>query len=369
MKKLRVGIMGCGSISRKYLRAATPFPHLQWVACADLDRTQAETLAAEFAIPRVCDTARLPSLEEVEAVLNLTVPSAHAEVSLAALRAGKHVYSEKPLAIRRRDAREILGLAKDKRLRVGCAPDTFLGAGIQTCRKLLDEGAIGKPLAACAFMMSRGVESWHPNPDFFYKKGGGPLFDMGPYYLTAMVALLGPVCRVTGMASTGIAERLITSLPRAGQKVVVETPTHVAACLEFVSGVLATLVTSFEVSAHQCPRLEIYGEEGTLEVPDPNTFGGPVRLWQRREGCWKEAPLEFPYRTESRGLGLAEMALAIEEEREHRASGTLAFHILDIMHSILDAAEDGRHIELRSSAHRPAPMPNQPLFPPGEALA
>jgi predicted dehydrogenase len=250
----------------------------------------------------------------------------------------------------------MLDLAASRGLRVGGAPDTFLGAGLQTCRKLIDDGWIGTPVAATAFMLGRGPENWHPNPAFFYQPGAGPMFDMGPYYLTALVALLGPVRRVTGAARISFEERVVTAGQNYGMHIPVTTPTHVAGVMEFAAGPVATLVTSFDVWGANVPRIEIYGSEGSLSVPDPNTFGGPVRV-HRYDGEWGEVPLTHGFAENSRGLGVADMATAMRSGRPHRASGELAYHVLDLMHAFHDAAREGRHIELASTAARPAPFP------------
>lgn len=353
---LAVGIIGCGNISEIYARAGQRFEDIEIVACADLDMGRARALAEKFGIPRSLEVEELICDPEIPVVLNLTVPAAHATVALGAVKRGKHVYGEKPLAIKRRAAREFLGLAREKKLRIGCAPDTFLGAGYQTARKLIDDGAIGEPIGATAFMMSRGPEGWHPNPDFFYKKGGGPLFDMGPYYLTVLTALLGPVRRVSSATRISFPERVVGSGSLAGLKIPVETPTHVAAVLEFDAGAIATVNMSFDVVAHKHPPVEIYGSEGTLVLPDPNTFGGPIHLRRVGDSDWTEIPLAFGYADNSRGLGLADMIAAIREGRDHRANGRLAYHVLDLMHSILDAGESGQQVELASSMTRPAPL-------------
>jgi predicted dehydrogenase len=357
MSKIPVGIIGCGNISKIYAEAGKKFEDLEIVACADIEPSRAEALAAEHGIPRALKVDELLSSPEIGLVINLTVPAAHGEIATRAIKKGKHVYNEKPLTLRRREAREMIGLAREKKVRIGCAPDTFLGAGMQTCRKLIDEGAIGVPVGGAGFMLSRGPESWHPNPEFFYKKGAGPLFDMGPYYLTTFTTLLGPVRRLTGAARVSFQEREIGSQPLAGSKITVDVPTHVTAVMEFDSGPVVTLATSFDVVGSRFRNIEIYGSEGTLVVPDPNTFGGGVLLLKRGETEWREMPLEFGYGENSRGLGVADMINAIRRGREHRANERVAYHVLDLMHSIVDAAESGRHVEMASSMSRPEPLP------------
>jgi predicted dehydrogenase len=353
----RVGLIGCGVISGIYFEAGRTFETLDIVACADLFVARAEAKAAEYNIGKACSVDDLLGDPEVEVVLNLTVPKAHAEIALVALEQGKSVYNEKPLAIERADARRMLDLGRSKNLLVGCAPDTFLGAGLQTCRKLIDDGWIGRPVAATAFMMGRGPERWHPDPDFFYQPGAGPMFDMGPYYLTALTTLLGPVKRVTGSASISFPERTIFSEPKYGQTIKVNTPTHVAGVMDFESGVVGTLITSFDVWASALPRIEIYGSQGSLILPDPNTFGGPVRVRRAGASEWSDVPLTHGYAKNSRGLGLADLCYALRSGRPHRANGELAYHVLDLMHAFHDASRDGKHIKLESTMERPAPLP------------
>lgn len=357
VEPVRVGVIGCGVISGTYLRMAQQLQILQVVACADMVIERAEARAAEFGVARACTVDELLADTEVELVLNLTIPAAHATVSLAALAAEKHVYSEKPLAINRTDGQRIRDVAQARGLVVGCAPDTFLGGGLQTCRKLLDDGWIGVPVAATAFMLNHGPERWHPDPAFFYQHGAGPLFDVGPYYLTALVNFLGPVRRVAGSAKVTFAERTITSEPRYGERIAVETPTHITGVLDFAGGAVGTLITSFDVWASRLPFIEIYGTQGSLSVPDPNKFGGKVRV--RRAGAegWSEEPLTHGYTSDSRGIGLAEMAYALRAGRSPRADGALAYHVLDVMQAIIESSVEGRHIALKSACERPAPLP------------
>ena len=352
-----VGVIGCGNISNIYFETAKRMDILHVAACADLDMARAEAKAAEHGIARALTPEQLLADPDIQIVINLTIPAAHYEVCQAALDAGKHIYVEKPLSLTREQGRALLQTAADKGLRVGGSPDTFLGAGLQTCRKLIDDGAIGQPVAATAFMLSRGVENWHPNPIFYYKPGGGPMFDMGPYYLTALISLLGPIRRVTGSAQMLFPERQITSQPLSGQTIVVETPTHIAGVMDFVSGAVGTIITSFDTWAGNLPPIEIHGSLGSLSVPDPNNFDGVVKLY--RDGEWKEVPLTHGYAENSRGLGVADMAYAIAEGRPHRASGDLTYHVLDAMHGFLDASESGRHYLMESAGVRPEALPEK----------
>lgn len=357
MNSLAVGIIGAGNVSSQYLNAAKFFQAFRVVAVADLELPRAEARAAEFGIEKAPTVEQLLADPEVKLVINLTIPNVHAAVSQQILAAGKSVYSEKPLGTVREDAKPVLDSAEQQNLRVGCAPDTFLGAGLQTSRKLIDDGWIGEPVGATAFMLSRGMEMWHPDPAFFYMPGAGPLFDIGPYYVTALVHLLGPVHKVASTAKTTFPERLVTSQPNFGTKIPVTTPTHISTLLSFESGAVGTLMTSFDVWASELPRIEIYGTEGTLSVPDPNTFGGPVRIKRSDASEWTTLPLTHGYTENSRGLGVADMAQAMTSGRPHRASGALAYHVLDTMQSILEAAEEEKTLTLSSRAERPAPLP------------
>ncbi len=357
MDRTKVGIIGCGNISKIYCESPEKFPNIEIVACADIDLERARARAAAHGIAKAMSVDDLLADPEVQIAVNLTIPAVHAAVSKRILEAGKHVYSEKPLATNREDAAVLLALARSNGLRVGCAPDTFLGAGLQTCRKIIDDGLIGEPVGAAGWMLSRGPEGWHPDPEFFYQPGAGPMFDMGPYYLTTLTSLLGPVRRVTGSARISFPERIIGSAAKLGQKIKVNTATHIAGVMDFAGGAVGTLTTSFDVQATNARWIEIYGSEGTLSVPDPNTFGGPVSLRRGGEKVFTEQPLQFPYPENVRGIGVADMAAAIAADRPHRANGEMAAHVLDLMISFHEASESGRHIELSSSMQRPAAFP------------
>ncbi|HBQ63887.1 MAG TPA: oxidoreductase [Clostridiales bacterium] len=359
MKITKVGIIGCGAISGIYLKNLTGlFRMVEVAAVADLIPERSAAKAAEFNIPRSCTPEELLADPEIEIVVNLTIPKVHAEISLAALNAGKHVYLEKPLAVNRDDGRKVIELARKKGLMVGCAPETFFGGGIQTCRKLIDDGWIGKPIAATAFMMCHGHESWHPDPEFYYKAGGGPMFDMGPYYLTALVNLLGPADSVMGCTRVTFPTRTITSAPKFGTVIDVDVPTHVAGLINYSNGAAGTIITSFDTWGARLPRIEIYGTEGTLSVPDPNSFGGPVSYLNKVKGSeWKEMPMPFGYTQNTRGIGVADMARAAASGRAHRAHGDMAFHVLDIMQGFHDSSDTGKLWKLESTCQRPAPMP------------
>lgn len=357
MAKLKAGIIGTGNISGIYLENGSKFDAMEVVACADLDADRARAKAEQHGI-RGCTVEELLADDSVEMIINLTIPQAHAPVNLQALEAGKHVYVEKPFAVTREEAAEVLALAARKGLRVGSAPDTFLGGGLQTCIKLTEDGWIGTPIGATAFMVGGGHESWHPAPEFYYQKGGGPMFDMGPYYLTALVAMLGPMTRVTGSARISYPERVIVSQPKQGQIIKVEVPTHIAGVIDFASGAIGTLLTSFDVKGGSVlPRIEVYGSGGTLLVPDPNNFGGEIRVWRAGAKEWSSIPLTHGYTENARGVGAADMAKAIMTGRAHRASGELAYHVLEAMHGFHDASEQGRHYSLNSTCARPAPLP------------
>jgi predicted dehydrogenase len=366
MKKLQIGVAGIGKISEIYLQNLTGRFSRQVTVSAvtDIMRERAEQAAAAYGVRAAGGIDELIGAPDVDIILNLTRPQDHYGIALQAVQAGKHVYNEKPLCVTREQGAELLEAAGKRNVRVGGAPDTFLGAGLQTCRKLIDDGWIGKPIAANAVVMGHGPENRHPSPEFFYKTGGGPMFDMGPYYLTALVSLLGPVSRLSGSAGKGFERRTITSEPLYGTVIDVETPTHISGTLEFASGVIASITTSFDVWSHGMPPLEIYGTEGTLQAPDPNTFGGPVRVRRFRAETWSEIPLINDFSTNSRGLGITDMAAAIAAGRPHRASEELAYHVLEIMHGIHDAAASGTYYRLKSGCRRPAALPGNEFAEP-----
>jgi predicted dehydrogenase len=355
---VRIGVVGCGAISGAYLGMAKNFSVVEIAAVADLDPDRARAKAREFGVPRAVSVDDLLRDPSIELVLNLTVPKAHASVALAALEAGKHTYAEKPLGIDRDEGQRVIDLAKARGLRVGCAPDTFMGAGIQTARRLIEQGAIGRPVAFTAFMMGRGHESWHPSPEFYYEVGGGPMFDMGPYYLTALLQMLGPVRRVTGSATIAIPERVITSQPKHGQRITVHTPDHVCGTVEFESGASGVIVQTFATMHPQHDGrqpITIYGTDGTLKVPDPNTFDGPVSIAGAGDKTFSDVPP--PFKTGyGRSVGLADMAHAIRSGRPMRASGEQAMAVLDLMAGFLDSARTGRAYVPTVPYDKPAAM-------------
>jgi predicted dehydrogenase len=353
-----IAIIGCGNIAEKaYLPYLAGRQDVRVVALGDLDPVRAEAMAAKFLLPFGGTVDAAINRPGVGLVVNLTVPKAHGSVDLLAIQAGRHVYSEKPLTLDRHEAGIVLNAASLAGVRVGCAPDTVLGGGHQTCRMLIDHGAIGTVVAGTAVMMCPGHESWHPSPEFYYEAGGGPLFDMGPYYLHALIAMLGPVRRVSGSARVTHAERIITSQPKAGTRIPVEVPTHVAAVLDFASGAVVTLVTSFDVITHRCPIIELYGTAGTISVPDPNGFGGEVRICRQRRGDWETVGLSHANTGNCRGLGVVDMAAAISRGRDHRANERIAFHAIDVMQAIHESSRDGHHVMVSSTCERPIPMP------------
>jgi len=352
----QIGIIGCGNISKAYFTACNRFPFLHVKACADLVLAAAEAKAKEYNCEAVSIDALLAD-PEITLVINLTIPAAHAAIDLRIIAAGKHVYSEKPFSLDRTEGEAVVSAAKAKGVRAGCAPDTCLGAAIQTARALLDQNAIGRVLGFSANMIGGGHESWHPSPEFYYQRGGGPLFDMGPYYLHALITLLGPVVRVTGVTRVSSPTRTITSRPKRGAVIQVEIPTHLVSILEFASGPVGTLTTSFDVpNGHTLPHLELWGTQGSLQVPDPNGTGGPVRIRRAGDKDWVERNHTHPYREGSRGVGVADLIDALKTGRPHRANDAIALHAVDIMQAIHEASDRGQAITLTSTCERPLPM-------------
>jgi len=356
MRKVGIGVIGCGVISKAYLKATQRFPILDLKAVADMRSEAAEARGAEFGVPGM-RVDQMLKRDDIEIVVNLTVPLAHTDVSLAVLNAGKHVHSEKPLGVNLVEAAKVMDLAAQKNLRVGCAPDTFLGGGHQTARKLIDDGVIGTPVAGSAFFMCPGHELWHPAPGFYYLRGGGPMLDMGPYYITDLVQLLGPVASVMGSTARPKSERLVTSQPMKGTLIPVEVATHVAGTLEFESGAVVSIAMSFDVPKHRHLPIEIYGDKGAMLVPDPNKFGGEVQV-AKAGGEWEPMPLSHGHvEGNFRSIGVADMATAIVANRPHRASGALAFHVLEVMEAFLTSADEGRRVKIQNRVDRPAMLP------------
>ncbi len=367
-EKLGIGIIGCGNISTAYFKLAPLFRGLEVRACADLSAAAAEARAAEFGV-RAESVPSMLEAADVDIVINLTIPAAHFNVTKAALEAGKHVYSEKPFVLRIEEGLELRTLANDRGLSVGSAPDTFLGGAHQQARKLIDEGALGRITAGTAFVQSHGMESWHPNPDFFFLPGGGPMLDLGPYYIADLINLIGPIRRVAAMTGAATSTRTLTAEgPRKGQTVPVETPTTVQALLEFTSGAQVMIGTSWDVWAHRHTQpIELYGTEGALFVPDPNWFGGTLEI-AGRDGVVREVePWSHPFGVPNdfrpdgafanyRTAGLADMAVAILEGREARCGLDRALHAIDVMSAILRSGETGEFVTLGTTCSRPEPL-------------
>jgi predicted dehydrogenase len=355
MQPLGIGIIGCGTISGAYLTALRGFPELATRAVADLDEARAETRAAEFGT-RAVSVAALLADPSIDLIVNLTVPKAHAEVGMRVLAAGKHLYAEKPLALTFEEGRRLVAEAEERGLSIGSAPDTFLGGAHQTCRALVDEGSIGRPVGGTAYFMCPGHERWHPNPAFYYEEGGGPMLDMGPYYITQLVNLLGPVAEVAGFASRLRKARTVLSDPLRGSGMPVEVDTHVMGLLAFESGAVVQIGMSFDVEDHRHSPLEIYGTDGVLLNPDPNLFGGRVE-WRTAGGDWTDVPVTRPWADGNfRSLGVADLARSIAAGEPHRASGTLALHVLEVMLALHRASDERRVLRLSTSTERPAPL-------------
>ena len=360
---VNIAMIGVGSISGIYLQnISTVFQEINLIGVCDLVRERAENAKAKWNVPKIYDTMYDAFADpDVDIILNLTRPYEHYGVTKAALEAGKHVYSEKPLAADWDEGRELVALAEKKGLMLGGAPDTFMGAGIQTCRKLIDEGAIGKPIGSAAFMICRGHETWHPDPEFYYKRGGGPMMDMGPYYLTALINLMGGVKAVSGVTKTSFPTRLITSEPHNGEIVTVDVPTYVTGTLLYDSGAVGTIFTTFDVYYPYQARLEIYGEDGTLFVPDPNGFGGPIKLFKKGDKEPVDMPLQFDYCENSRALGLADMAKALETGRFCRTDYHQTAHVLEILTSFDKSSDAGKILPITTKYERRPPMKVNPV--------
>ena len=368
MHDLGVGIIGAGNISSAYCRLAPLFKGFEIKAIADLNMDAAHTRADEFGI-RAQSVSDMLAADDIDVVVNLTIPAAHYDVTCDILNAGKHAYSEKPVVLTKKQAMDLAKLAGKKGLRVGSAPDTFLGGTHQMARHQLDAGLIGDVVAGTAYVMGRGMEHWHPNPDFFFLPGAGPVLDIGPYYVTNLIQLLGPVARVAALSQTAYDERTILSEPRHGETVPVETPTTLMALLEFQSGATVTLGTSWDVKAHRHSHMELYGKTGAMFLPDPNFFGGPLEI-SDNEGNITDAPTwDHPFgvanegtegdnpRANYRCAGLADMIQAIHENRPHRCSLDLAVHAVDVMTAILDSAEKRSFVDMETTCARPEALP------------
>ena len=357
-KTVKVGVLGCGMISEIYMtNISRLFKEIEVIGVYDRFPEAAEKRAKQFELKNCYGSyEEMLSDSEIDVILNLTIPLVHYDTTKQAILAGKHVYTEKPLAATFKEARELVQLAKAQGVRLGSSPDVPLGSGVQTCRKLVDDGYIGRVVGASANLIKRGVETWHPNPDFLYQPGAGPLMDMGPYYLGAMLQIMGPAVSVSGMSSISFKTRTITSQPRYGETIQVNVPTYVNALINYESGAMGTFTATFDVHKASLPFIEIYGSEGTLTMPDPNVFGGPVQLYRPEKGEFIEFPMIFGYEENSRGLGLADMCKAIISGRDHRANAGTALHVLEMMDGILQSAEKGARYNLETSCSRPAPM-------------
>lgn len=367
MKELAVGIIGCGNISAAYMKLAPLFKGIKMVACADINMDAATARASEFHL-RADNIEGLLAADDIDIVVNLTIPAAHVEVSSAALKAGKHVYSEKPFVLSAEEGDQLKALADEKGLRVGSAPDTFLGGAHQLARHIVDEGLIGNISTGTCAVQNHGMEDWHPNPDFFFQPGAGPVLDLGPYYISNLVQLLGPVSKVSAMAATPQKEREILNGPRLGEKVSVNTPTSIHALLAFESGTIINLIASWDVWHHAHNHMELYGADGTLYLPDPNFFGGELRLTKKHElidlPAWdhpfsiaNEKDHEDKPIANYRTAGLADMAVSILEDRPHRCSLDFAHHVVDVMSSIVTAGEQLSSVDIKTSCARPAALP------------
>jgi len=354
---LGVAVIGCGNISSQYLRNLTGFPDLAVLVCADLDAGRAKAQAAAYGVPEWGSPDDALAHPGVQLIVNLTVPAAHAEVTAAAITAGRHVWSEKPLTLDVAGGRALLAAAQAAGVRVGCAPDTVLGAGLQSARRLIDSGGIGMPLSALALLQGPGPQSWHPDPEFLFAPGAGPLFDLGPYYLSVLAVLFGPAHRVAAVGHRPRESRVIGSGPRKGTEFTVAVPTHVAALAEYAAGRTASLLFSWDSPLHRAGFVEITGTEATLAVPDPNRFDGDVRVRRAGDADWTVIPATGA--AAGRGTGVADMARAIRAGTAHRASGELALHVLEMMTAIERSAAGGAFEPVETRFDAPAPLDPQ----------
>lgn len=360
MEKVKIGVIGCGMISEMYIKNMTYlFLNTEVWAVSDIKYENAKKIGEQFYIPNICkDNEELLAMEEIEIIVILTIPSQHYQNCKQALLAGKHVHIEKPLSLNCEEGKELVALAKEKDLKLSCAPDTILGAGIQTSRKLIEEGWIGKPFGAICQTLIGGHESWHPNPEFFYKEGAGPLLDVGPYYISAMTYLLGEVESVMSYNGAAFEERTITSELHYGEKIKVEVPTYVQGQMRFKDGTLASIINSFDVkhTKQLNHTIEIYGTEGTLVVPSPCYFDGEVLYRKNDMEEWSKIPTLFCYKEDSRGLGVSDLAAAIKEERRNRLTADMAYHSLEVMNAFYESAEKGKRCAIESSFEITQPM-------------
>ena len=348
---LKIGVIGCGSISSTYFKNLMNIEELSIIACADIDIEKARMIGNQFQISKSSNVEELLSNKEIDLVVNLTVPKAHYEISKEIIKSKKHLYSEKPLAIDRKEGNELIDFAKEQGVSIGCAPDTFLGIGIQTGIKLINKNMIGTPIAGSISMFTAGHERWHPNPGFFYLKGGGPVFDMGPYYLTTLIAILGPVKRVSSLSKRTYDHR--TSALNKDMQLPVEIDTHISGILEFQNGAIVSLTMSFDVWGSEMPKVEIYGTKGTISLPDPNQFDGAIKV-KIGTSNWKKNKLVST--GPGRGIGIIEMATAIRENRLSRVDASLANHVLDVMQTLAESSNSGDCIDINSSCEKPKPV-------------
>lgn len=365
-RKLGVGVIGCGNISKTYFTRAPEFKGIEMRACADINMDAAKARAKEFKL-RAETVEGLLASDDIDIVVNLTIPAVHYEVSKQAIDAGKHVYSEKPFVLAIKDGLDLKRRAEKKGVRIGSAPDTFLGGSHQLARHLIDTGKLGKITSGTCHVMSHGMEHWHPNPDFFFQPGGGPILDLGPYYIANLIQLIGPVKRVAALSSIPAKERTISSKPRAGEKIPVTTPTTILALMEFESGAVFTFNSSWDVWDNGHSPMELYGEQGTIHMPDPNFFGGELRYTKGEKAVktlpkW-DHPFSRPNEKHAHGMmanyrtaGLADMALAIMQGRPHRCSLELANHVIDVMTGILKSGETKKFVEMQTTCERPEPL-------------